>query len=73
MTYTQCGLRGLDEAANQLHTAWLPSKFAVVGKVLRIDGMPGQWEVRARYESRDAQWVEPKSRDHLKQREASDV
>ncbi len=76
MHYTQCRLLSTDEASASLttyHVAWIPSQFAIVGRRLFIDGLPGKWEVLERYESREADQVELKSRDYLKQRKASDV
>lgn len=71
--YTQVMMRGLKEAAGHVHVAWVPSEFGKVGRTLRIDELPGLYLVVERGESKPADWVEPKSRDHLRQREASDV
>lgn len=76
MHYTQCLLLSTDEASASVtlnHVAWIPSSFAIVGRRLFIDGLPGKWEVLERYESKEASEVELKSRDYLKQREASDI
>lgn len=72
--YTQAELRHPDDdGGERVHVAFLPSVMAKAGRRLRIDGMPGTWTVTARYETKPAEWIEPKSRDHLHQREASDV
>lgn len=76
MHYTQCNLLSVDEASASCsynHVAWIPSQFAIVGRRLFIDGLPGKWEVIEKYESREASLVELKSRDYLKQRKASDI
>ena len=70
---TQCKMLGLDEAEGQVHVAWLPSRFAVVGKLIDIDGMAGRWRVVERYESKPTEYVYERSRDYQRQREASDV
>lgn len=71
--YTQATMHGLDEAAGQRHVAWIPSEHARLGRKIRIDGLAGRWLVVERGDTKTAEWVEPKSRDHLHQREASDV
>lgn len=76
MHYTQCLLLSTDEASASMclnHVAWIPSMFAIIGRRLFIDGLPGKWEVLERYETKEAKFVEPKSRDYLHQREASDI
>ena len=69
-TYTQCKM---SRDANVEYVAWIPSKFAVVGKKITIEGKDGTWQVVERYSSKDAKYVEECSRDYLRQREASDI
>ncbi len=38
--YTQCELK----KGNMSHVAWIPSKYAKIGKVLNVEGQDG-WEV----------------------------
>lgn len=71
--YTQITLHGLDEAAGRRHVAWIPSERARLGGKVRIDGMAGRWLVVEWHDTITADWVEAKARDHLHQREASDV
>lgn len=71
--YTQVTMRGLGAAAGRVYTAWIPSGFARVGKLLKIDGRPGVWRVDERHDTVRADWIEERSRDYLHQREASDV
>lgn len=71
--YTQVRLVGLGDADGQVHVAWVPQRYAAVGKRLVIDDLPGRWRVEERYQTWPAARVLAKSRDHAKQREASDV
>lgn len=82
-TYFQCVLHQLitvDEIADTpsmggilIHTAWLPAKFSKVGKLLMIDGMSGFWRVVEKGAARELTDIINYERDHLKQREASDI
>lgn len=76
MHYTQCRFLSTDEASalvSLYHVAWIPSQFAVIGKRLFIEDMPGIWEVIERYETKEKEYVEARSRDYLNQRKASDI
>jgi hypothetical protein len=71
-TYTQCELI----KGNVFQHAWIPSEFAVIGKVLKIkyrgiweDG----WKVAHIFGMRFIEYVEEHERDYLKQRVASDI
>lgn len=59
-----------------IRVAWIPEKFAVKGKWLKLK-INGQWEdhwqVTAVYARQETREVYDRSRDHLKQRKASDV
>ncbi len=68
-TVTQCELRDGD----RLHVAWLPSRHARRGAVLRIDSVPGRWVVVATYSTQPLHDVSERSRDHARQREFSDA
>lgn len=69
MHYSQCTfVRKLDGNATSRYVAWIPSKFAVVGKTVSlqfgekwIDG----WEVISKGAAMDSETVERKSRDYL--------
>lgn len=54
------------------YVAWLPDKFAVVGKVVEIHGK--NWTIKNVYgpHKEDAE-VHERSRDYLRQRKASDI
>jgi hypothetical protein len=68
MLYVQCQLsRGTTR-----RTAWLPQKFAVVNRVLKIKDEDG-WRVEICGEKMEEKEPEERSRDYLHQREASDV
>lgn len=60
--YTQVQMRELRD--RRVHTAWIPSEMARVGKVITIDGMTGVWRITERYESKPAEYVEAKAREH---------
>jgi hypothetical protein len=52
MHYAQVRLHRPVPRGRQVHTAWIPSGFAVVGKYIVIDSTgPVVWEVVARYGS----------------------
>ena len=70
MTYhVQCRLsRGPERTV-----AWLPEKKAVVGKVLRIDGLGDGWRVETADTRRPTTEVRVRSADYRKTRAASDI
>jgi hypothetical protein len=69
--YVQCELR----SGSAKDIVWIPDKFAEVGKMLMIDGYKNGWVVSQVFESskKTKKEVNEKSRDYLKQREASDI
>jgi len=67
-THTQCRMRRGD-----VHTvAWIPSRFAVVGKYLKLRGENG-WLVESAGHTLPTRYVVDHERDYLTQREASDI
>lgn len=68
--YTQCKLRSNGSLE---HTAWIPSQYAKIGKIIRLKDMPHIWEVVEVYATRTLDEVRARERDHLNQRKASDV
>lgn len=75
-TYAQCSMERKVSTGVQQHVAWIPNEFAVVGKYIRIkfeetwiDG----WLVTGVGAKKDWLYLELKSRDHLRQRKASDI
>jgi len=68
VTYTQCKLRRI--ATEQ--TAWIPSEFAKVGKLLKIKGVNG-WRVISIGGTKSEDYFKRFGRDHVHQREASDI
>jgi hypothetical protein len=64
-TYTQCEL----VKGNVFQHAWIPTRFAVIGKVLRIKE-DGEWEddwiVKHVYKPKIISEVEERERDYLK-------
>jgi hypothetical protein len=57
---------------NRSKTVWIPDKYAVVGKVLRLMQEDG-WTVTGVYGSRTRREVHERGRDHLRTRQASDI
>lgn len=69
MRYKQCKMRN----NNCERTSWIPEKFAIVGKYLKLDEDDG-WKVIEVYTfAREVEEVVARSRDYKKTRTASDV
>ena len=68
-TVVQCEMR----AGDRVHVAWIPKRFAVKGKVLRIDPIEGDLTVTAIYSSMDVSEANDRSQDHAHHREFSDA
>jgi hypothetical protein len=67
-TYTQCRLRrGRTE-----QIAWIPSEFAKKNRFLRIKDQNG-WRVIGVGATKPAEYVITHARDHVIQRQASDI
>jgi hypothetical protein len=66
-----------DKDSYKLDVAWIPAKFAKVGKYVKIKQEDGSWdngwEITSVGSKRKAEYVESNERDYLKQRKASDV
>jgi len=52
--------------------SWIPSKFAKIGKIVKLRGEDG-WEVIEVYGKSNSKEVNKRSQDHKHQRKASDV
>jgi hypothetical protein len=59
-TYTQCSLVNVDGA---FQTAWIPTKYAKMGKILSIAGKVG-WSVTGIYNTRESEYVLAHERDY---------
>lgn len=68
VTYRQVELRN----GTRFQYAWIPSTFARVGKALRIKDEEG-WVVTQLGHSATQTWLKKRERDHLHQREVSDI
>lgn len=66
-THTQCKLC----CGEREKTAWIPTEKAKIGKLLRIGRRT--WCVEAKYATMPSPEAMERSRDHLHQREASDI
>lgn len=75
--YVQCRLkRKVRRGIFQSMVSWLSDRFAAKGRILRLKNRGGWedgWEVVETWTRREAEKVEAGERDHLKQREVSDV
>jgi len=72
--YRQCILhKELSSGGRRVQTSWIPEKYATVGKYLKLKDEDG-WQVKSvGDEKRTQKEVLARSRDHLKQRQVSDV
>lgn len=68
MFHIQCLLR----KNSRLQTAWIPEKYARVGKFLTLKESPG-WEVIKKYSKMKSTEVKERSQDFKHQRKASDI
>lgn len=75
MTYTQVVLtRVIGDDAYSTRAAWIPTKFAKVGKVIRLFDEPEEWTVAvAGKHPLDAEFVQARRDDYRYQRRVSDV
>lgn len=77
--YGQCRLRReVRQGVSEHTTSWLPERFAVEGGVVRLRGRDGVWADGWRVESASGEAlpervVNHRSRDHVRQRAASDI
>ena len=85
-TYTQCKLTRTLISSRPPHTpiwqdttTWLPTKFAIKGKVLTFEEskessiLGRDWLVAAVYETKSAAYIEEHERDYLIHRKATDI
>ena len=74
MTYTQVELKeDWFGHCTFVRVAWIPSKYAVVGKELQFKNLPGKWKVTSKYNTKEESDVLAHERLYLKHREGSDV
>jgi hypothetical protein len=75
--YYQCEMRKPVEHGEKVHTAWIPEKYAVKDKYIKIKWEDGKWEDGWRVSyiggKREAKFAEERSRDYKYQREESDI
>lgn len=76
--YRQCRLMRREGEADMQQTSWIPAKYAVAGKVLKLRGDDGAWQdgwVVSHVGSftRTESEANERSRDHLRTRKASDI
>jgi len=75
--YVQCELKKQVENGFVYDIAWIPEKFATIGKQIKIkqedDTWDCGWAVVKTYSRIEADKIEGCERDYLKQRKVSDV
>lgn len=75
--YRQCKFEAPTELGKKVETAWIPEKFAKVGKRIYIgEKRPNPepiWTVTHVYARRTAEWVNAHAMDHKNQRKVSDI
>lgn len=75
--YVQCKMkREVQPRIYQSLVSWIPEERAQKGRILRFKNhgeWEDGWEVIETYTKKKAEFVEAQERDHLKQREVSDV
>lgn len=75
--YRQCRFEIETEGGRKVDTAWIPEKFAQVGKRIYLgEKRPDPeevWTVTAVFARRPESWVVDRQMDHRHQRKVSDV
>ena len=75
--YRQCHLKKNDGEHIWEQVSWIPEPYCVVGKVLKLRDEDGRWDngwkVTSAGPPSPAASVEAGSRDHLKNRKATDI
>jgi hypothetical protein len=76
-TYRQCSLVKVGGTSTLNQVSYIPSRFAIVGKVLKLEDDCGKWtdgwKVVGAGPEMSAEDIEKWSRDYLKNRKASDI
>ena len=72
--YKQCTMEKKTAKGFSKHTAWIPTKFAKVGKYIQIDGHGDGWQVTtAGTVETNQEQADKASQMHKKTRKASDI
>lgn len=76
--YKLCDLSRVVKDGTYVDVAWIPAEFAEVGRVLRIKDPHGLWVSGWRVDSassnsRPGSYLNERSRDYRKARDASDI
>lgn len=76
--YKLCDLSRETRDGKYVDVAWIPEKFAAVGRVIGIKNADGEWVEGWRVDttsenSRPGSYLNERSRDHCKTRDASDI
>ena len=75
--YRQCRFETIGDGPKKFDVAWIPEKFAKVGKKIYLgekrENPEPIWEVKEVYARRPESWVVEHQMDHKHQRKMSDV
>lgn len=76
--HTQCRLeKMLSPDHLRIQMAWIPNQFAIVGNYVRLKQSDGSWDngwlIAETFTTLDSAYVNERSRDFTRQREASDL
>lgn len=72
MHYTQVTLQRIHpEGGFARYVVWIPSMFAKLFSTINVECKA--WKIVNIWGTKEDKWIEPKARDFLKQREASDI
>jgi hypothetical protein len=74
--HVQCRLSRRDSTGETIRTVYIPEKYAVIGKTIRIDDDPDtchQWAIQETYGRMLSSEVNERGQDYKRTRKASDV
>jgi hypothetical protein len=73
MNYKQCSLKRRTSKGYAYTTSWLPIKFAILGKILKLKDIDGWKVISVNDEERTQEQVNMLSREYLKHRNITDI
>jgi hypothetical protein len=70
--YCQCRLAKKTESGESIQHSWIPQKYAIVGKILRL-GNDNGWRVTHVWETETEEIVKARERAYKRWREVTDI